>query len=110
MLHAGERKRILPHKVVFRSLVIVFHHKAHHGQVRSVDGEAQGVIPHGVEPCRGNKSLCSEKSPNSALSYIWRWSDPVHIGVTAVCTLQISCMLKLERWLRNCLMCQKNNN
>lgn len=51
LLHAAERQRVLPHKVVLRRLVVVFHHEAHHGQLRSVDGEAQSVVPHGVEPC-----------------------------------------------------------
>ncbi len=57
LLHAAERECILPHKVIFRCLVIVFHYKAHHGQLRSVDGEAQGVIPYRVEPYRKDKSF-----------------------------------------------------
>lgn len=57
LLHAAEREYILPHKVIFGCLVIVFHDEAHHGQLRSVDGEAQSVIPHRVEPCRKDKSM-----------------------------------------------------
>lgn len=55
LLHAAEGEHILPHKVIFRCLFIVLHHKAHQGQLRGVDGEAQRVIPHRVEPCTKEK-------------------------------------------------------
>lgn len=57
LLHAAEGERILPHKVVLRCLVIVFHHKSNHGQFGSVDGEAQSVVPHRVESCRKDRSF-----------------------------------------------------
>lgn len=52
LLHAAERERILAHKIIFWSLVVVFHYKAHHGQLWGVDRETESIIPHGVEPCR----------------------------------------------------------
>lgn len=55
LLHAAKRKNVLAHKVIFGCLVIVFNHEAHHGQFRSVNGEAQGVVPHWVKPCRESK-------------------------------------------------------
>lgn len=50
LLHAAERQRVLSNKVVFRGLVIVLHHEAHQDELRGVDGEAQRVVPHRVEP------------------------------------------------------------
>lgn len=53
MLHAAQWQRVLAHKVVFGCLVVVLHDKAHQGELWRVHGEAQCVVPHRVEPCRG---------------------------------------------------------
>lgn len=41
------------HKVVFRPVIVVLHHKAHQGQIRNLHLEAQRAVPARVEACRG---------------------------------------------------------
>lgn len=71
LLHAAERECILAHKIISWRLVIVFHHKAHHGQLRGVDRETESIIPHGVEPCRGSIQVGKRALTSAFLNIKW---------------------------------------
>lgn len=64
LLHAAQRECVLAHKVILRCLVIVFHYKAYHGQLRCANGEMQRVIPHGVKPCEKEELLSTQTGSN----------------------------------------------
>lgn len=62
---AGERHRELPHKVIFGSVIMVLHYKAHQGQVRHLQLKAQSAVPSWVEACRG-RTRAVNTSPSAA--------------------------------------------